>query len=75
MRSSQVLSRSGTAAASVCTLTIRSSGFFAEAAVRERATQAGGKWNPDRKVWELRYRDAAALKLATLIVKKNGIQS
>ena len=47
---------------------------FAEAAVRERAKQAGGKWNPDRKVWELRYREVVALKLATRIVKDNGIQ-
>ena len=47
---------------------------FAEAAVREQAKQAGGKWNPDRKVWELRYRQAVALKLDTRIVKENGIQ-
>ena len=46
----------------------------AEGAVRERAKQAGGKWNPDRKVWELRYREAVAVKLATRIVKENGIQ-
>ena len=47
---------------------------FAEVAVRERAKQAGGKWNPDRKVWELRYREAVALKLTTRIVNENGIQ-
>ena len=46
---------------------------FDEAAVRERAKQAGGRWNPDRRVWELRYRDAVALKLATRIVKDHGI--
>ena len=47
---------------------------FAEAALREQAKQAGGKWSPDRKVWELRYRQAVVLKLDTRIVKKNGIQ-
>ena len=48
---------------------------FAEAAVRELAKQAGGKWNPDRKVWELRHRQAVALKLDTRIVNEHGIQS
>ena len=43
---------------------------FAEVAARERAKQAGAKWNPDRKVWELRYREAVALKLARRIVKE-----
>lgn len=47
---------------------------FAEVAVRERAKQAGGKWNPDRKVWEPRYHQAVALKLDTRIVKEDGIQ-
>ena len=37
---------------------------FAEADVRQRAKEAGGKWNPGRKVWELRYRQAVVLKLA-----------
>lgn len=47
---------------------------FAEVAERERAKQAGGKWNPDRKVWELPYRQAVTLKLDPRIVKENGIQ-
>ena len=47
---------------------------LAEVAGRERAKQAGGPWNPDRQVWELPYRDAVALRLATRIVKDNGIQ-
>jgi hypothetical protein len=41
---------------------------FAEVAVRERVKQAGGKWNPDRKVWEIRYDQAVALGLDTRIV-------
>ncbi len=42
---------------------------FAEVAVRERVKQAGGQWNPDRKVWELRYDRALALGLAGRIVQ------
>jgi hypothetical protein len=41
---------------------------FAEVAVRERVKQAGGKWDPDRKVWEIRYDQAVALGLDTRIV-------
>ena len=41
---------------------------FAEVAVRERVKQAGGMWNPDRKVWEIRYDHAVALGLDTRIV-------
>ena len=41
---------------------------------RELAKQTGGKWNPDRKVWELRYQQVVALKLDSRIVKENGIQ-
>ncbi len=28
---------------------------FAEVAVRNRVKQAGGTWNPERRVWQLRY--------------------
>jgi hypothetical protein len=41
---------------------------FAEVALRERVKQAGGHWNPDRKLWELRYDRAVALGLASRIV-------
>ena len=40
---------------------------FAELELRQRVKQAGGKWNPDRKLWQLRYADAVALKLAPRI--------
>ena len=43
---------------------------FGEVAVRERVKQACGKWNRDRKVWELRYDQAAALELAGRIVQE-----
>jgi hypothetical protein len=41
---------------------------FADAAVREHVTQAGGTWNPDRRVWQLRYDRVIALRLASRIV-------
>src|SRR5262249_24526228 len=41
---------------------------FAEVDIRERVKQAGGKWNPHRKVWELRYAQVVALQLETRIV-------
>jgi len=33
---------------------------FAEVAMRDQVKQAGGKWNPSRKVWELRYDQVGA---------------
>jgi hypothetical protein len=47
---------------------------FAEVAVRELAKQGGGKWNPERNLWELRYRQAVAPKLDARTVKDDGIQ-
>ena len=41
---------------------------FADAAVRERVKQAGGTWDPERRVWQLRYDRAAALGLTRRIV-------
>ena len=41
---------------------------FAESELRQRVKHAGGKWDPTRKVWDLRYADAVALKLHTRIV-------
>ena len=40
---------------------------FAELELRQRVKQAGGKWNPDRKLSHLRYADAVALKLEARI--------
>ncbi len=48
---------------------------FGEVAVRERVKQAGGKWNRDRKVWELRYDQAVALGLAGRIVQESASTS
>ena len=41
---------------------------FADVAVRNRVKQAGGTWNPDRRVWQLRYDRVLALGLTSRIV-------
>lgn len=48
---------------------------FAEVAVPELVKQRGGKWNPERKSWELPYRQAVTLKLDTRIVKDDGVDT
>ena len=42
---------------------------FAEAAVRDRVKQAGGTWNPERRVWQLRYDRVVDLGLSRRIVE------
>jgi hypothetical protein len=42
---------------------------FAEAEMRERVKQAGGKWNRSRKVWDMRDDQVVALKLEARIVE------
>ena len=42
---------------------------FAEVELRQRVKQAGGRWNPDRRVWELPYAQVAALKLEARIAE------
>ena len=42
---------------------------YAEVALRERVKQAGGKWNPRQKVWELCYGHVVALNLEARIVE------
>ena len=41
---------------------------FADTAIRDRVKQAGGRWNPDRRIWQLRYDRVAALGLTRRIV-------
>jgi len=48
---------------------------FAEAELRARVKQAGGKWNRQRKVWEMRYDQVVALKLEARIVKEPASNS
>jgi hypothetical protein len=41
---------------------------FAEVAVPDQVKQASGTWNPERRVWQLRYDRVAALGLNSRIV-------
>src|SRR6266581_8154154 len=41
---------------------------FADVAVRDRVKQAGATWNPERRVWQLRYDRVVALGLNSRIV-------
>ena len=45
---------------------------FGELALRQQVKQAGGTWNPERKVSELRYDRAVALGLVDRIVPGAG---
>jgi hypothetical protein len=47
---------------------------FADVAVRHRVKQAGGMWNPERRVWQLRYDRVVALGLTGRIVADPRIQ-
>jgi hypothetical protein len=46
---------------------------FADVAVRDRVKQVGGTWNPERRVWLLRYDRVVALGLSTRIVGRTRI--
>ena len=48
---------------------------FADVAVRDRVKQAGGTWNPERRVWQLRYDRVVALGLNTRIVDEPASNS
>ena len=47
---------------------------FADVAIRDRVKQAGGTWNPERRVWQLRYDRVVALGLDARVVDDGGIQ-
>ena len=47
---------------------------FADVAVRDRVKQAGGTWNPERRVSQLRYDRVVALGLNSRIVRRTRIQ-
>ena len=44
---------------------------FADVAVRDRVKQAGGTWNPERRVWQLRYDRVVTLGLNSRIVDES----
>ena len=48
---------------------------FADVAVRERVKQVGGTWNPERRVWQLRYDRVVALGLNSRIVDEPASNS
>jgi hypothetical protein len=48
---------------------------FAEVEMRDQVKQAGGKWNPSRKIWELRYGQVVGLKLEGRIVEEKASNS
>jgi hypothetical protein len=48
---------------------------FADVAVRKLVKQAGGTWNPERKVWQLRYDRVVALGLDGRIVDAPAFNS
>jgi hypothetical protein len=41
---------------------------LAETAIRDRVKRAGGTWNPDRRLWQMRYDRAVRLGLTRRIV-------
>lgn len=44
---------------------------FREADLQQKVRQAGGKWNPARRVWELRYDRAITLGLKDRLAPEN----
>ena len=48
---------------------------FAEVAVPDWVKQAGGTWNPERRVWQLRYDRVVALGLNRRIVDEPASNS
>ena len=48
---------------------------FADVAVRDRVKQAGGTWNPERRVWQLRYDRVVALGLNARVVDEPASKS
>jgi len=48
---------------------------FADLAVRDWVKQAGGTWDPERRVWQLRYDHVVALALTVRIVDEAASNS
>lgn len=47
---------------------------YREMELRNEVKRAGGKWNPKRRVWEMRYDRVVALRLEERIVEEGSIQ-
>jgi len=48
---------------------------FADVAIRARVKQAGGRWDPERRVWQLPYDRVVALGLNNRIVDESASNS
>jgi hypothetical protein len=48
---------------------------YGEVELGRRVKSAGGKWNPAKRVWEIRYDQAIALGLEERIVRNAGTQA
>lgn len=46
---------------------------LSEVTLRQQVKQLGGRWDPRRQVWEVRYAQAAALGLAERIIDSGGL--
>ena len=47
---------------------------YNEKALQSQVKQAGGKWQPQHKVWVIRYREARRLNLLERVVEINDVQ-
>ena len=45
---------------------------YGERGIAARVKAAGGRWNPDKKVWEVPYRAVVALQLEDRLVTPEG---
>jgi hypothetical protein len=46
---------------------------LSEVRLRQQVKQLGGRWDPRRQVWEVRYAQAVALGLAERIIDSGGL--
>jgi hypothetical protein len=46
---------------------------LSEVTLRQQVKQLGGRWDPRRQVWEVRYTQAVALGLAERILDSKGL--
>ena len=46
---------------------------LSEVTLRQQVKQSGGRWDPRRQVWEVRYAQAVALGVAERIIDSGGL--
>ena len=46
---------------------------LSEGTLRQQVKQAGGRWDPQRQVWEVRYTQAVALDVVDRIIDSKGL--